>query len=303
MGIRIEHGEPVLLLREKDNDRGLSIKVSAAEAVSLIYSQNGVAPNYEKTDDPNYMLPHSLVCDTLREVGIQLISAGITGLKNGIFLAELTLSNGQTVSASPSDSVSLSLRAGAPFLVSAKVLDRAGVHIPNEHRNAAPDNAADSHEQVKPAAPASGQLGLPPPPLSAMRQVVIEGVRVETQTNKPVALLKEKQGDRYLPIRVSASEAAAIASSMEHATPGPPFTHDLFCDVLKAVHVQLLTVSIAKSGDQAHSCHLGLSGGAWVKAKAGDSLAFAVRAGAAVLVTAEFLDEAGMTAAGDAAQT
>ena len=37
------------------------------------------------------------------------------------------------------------------------------------------------------------------------------GVRVEMPSNSPIVLLKEAQGDRYLPIWIGAVEATAIA--------------------------------------------------------------------------------------------
>jgi uncharacterized protein len=147
---------------------------------------------------------------------------------------------------------------------------------------------------LKEAVPALGRPDLSFTPLSAMRRVEVEGVRIDTRTNKPVVLLAEKQGNRYLLIRVSASEGAAIASLADGAVPGPPFTHDLFGEVLKAVDVKLLTVRIGKSADQAHLCDLGFSDGTGVRASVGDSVAFALRTGAGVFVTAELLDDAGM---------
>ena len=299
LGVRIEQStsEPVLLLREKESGGFLSIMVSPVEAVSLIHARNGVVPNYALADDSNYMLPHSLVCDVLGAADIQLLSAGIVRLRHGTFLAEINLSNGRTVSASPADSISLSLLTGAPVFVAGKVFEQTGIIIPEKYSNSTPNNTAGSDEQLRAAVPTHGPSDAPFPPLSAMRQMEVEGVRVETQTNKPVILLKEKQGSRHLPIWVSASEAAAVASQGERTAPRPPFTHDLFCHVLKAVGVQLLTVNIGKAGDRSYFCDLDLSNGIRVKTRAGDSLAFALRTGARVFVTGEFLDDAGMTPA------
>lgn len=292
MGIRIDStGDPVVLLREKESDRYLSIGVSPVEAVSLVHAQNGVLRKYALSDDLNYVLPYSLICDVLGAVNIQLLSVAIVRLRRGTFF-ELTLSNGHTVSASPADSISLSLLTAAPVLVTAKILDEAGVIISGEQSDAWPSNPAGSYEQSEASLPAPSQPGSPFPPLSDMRRVEVEGVRVDTQVNKPVALLMAKQGSKYLVIRISASEGAAILS-LGKRSPGPPFTHDLFCDVLKAVEVELLTVRITKLRDETHLCELGLSGGIRVKARVGDSLAFALRTGAEILVTADFLDDAG----------
>ena len=42
----------------------------------------------------------------------------------------------------------------------------------------------------------------------------LTGVRVELPTNQPIVLLRERDGERYLPIWIGASEAAAIALSL-----------------------------------------------------------------------------------------
>ena len=46
---------------------------------------------------------------------------------------------------------------------------------------------------------------------ATVRQMEVVGVRVEMPTNQPIVLLKEMQGERYLPIWIGAVEATAIA--------------------------------------------------------------------------------------------
>ena len=43
----------------------------------------------------------------------------------------------------------------------------------------------------------------------------VVGVRVEMPSNSPIVLLKEQQGDRYLPIWIGAVEATAIAFAQQ----------------------------------------------------------------------------------------
>ena len=42
-----------------------------------------------------------------------------------------------------------------------------------------------------------------------MIEMQLEGVRVELPTNQPIVLLRERDGERYLPIWIGAAEAAA----------------------------------------------------------------------------------------------
>ena len=44
-----------------------------------------------------------------------------------------------------------------------------------------------------------------------MKALDVLGVRVEMPTNNPIVLLRERGGDRYLPIWIGAAEATAIA--------------------------------------------------------------------------------------------
>nr|BFE78965.1 hypothetical protein GCM10020093_015660 [Planobispora longispora] len=53
-----------------------------------------------------------------------------------------------------------------------------------------------------------------------MLQMEVVGVRVEMPSNQPIVLLKETQGERYLPIWIGMTEATAIA--MAQAEEPPP---------------------------------------------------------------------------------
>ena len=50
-----------------------------------------------------------------------------------------------------------------------------------------------------------------------MKRVEVKGVRVEMPSNQPIVLLREVEGDRYLPIWIGAAEATAIAYATKSA--------------------------------------------------------------------------------------
>ena len=52
-----------------------------------------------------------------------------------------------------------------------------------------------------------------------MGEVRVVGIRVEQPQNQPVLLLREANGDRYLPIWIGQPEAAAIALSNRAMSP------------------------------------------------------------------------------------
>ena len=68
-----------------------------------------------------------------------------------------------------------------------------------------------------------------------MQELRVVGVRVELPGNQPILLLKETQGERYLPIWIGAVEAAAIAFEQQGVRPARPMTHDLLREVVRTL--------------------------------------------------------------------
>lgn len=56
--------------------------------------------------------------------------------------------------------------------------------------------------------------------------------------------LKEKYGNRVLPIIIGGFEAQAIAMELEKMKPSRPLTHDLFANTLREFNLQVVEVSI-----------------------------------------------------------
>ena len=127
-----------------------------------------------------------------------------------------------------------------------------------------------------------------------MRQMEVVGVRVEMPTNQPIVLLKETQGERYLPIWIGPMEATAIAYAQQGLVPVRPLTHDLMRDVLEALDVQLRTVNITALRNGTFFADLIFSNGKEVSARPSDSIALALRTGATIFAADEILEEAGI---------
>ena len=68
-----------------------------------------------------------------------------------------------------------------------------------------------------------------------MSEMRVVGVRVELPANQPILLLRETNGDRYLPIWIGSVEATAIALEQQGVKPARPLTHDLLKDVIAAL--------------------------------------------------------------------
>lgn len=66
----------------------------------------------------------------------------------------------------------------------------------------------------------------------------------QTQTGAYALILKEKSGNRRLPIIIGGAEAQAIAIPLEKMTPSRPLTHDLFKTFLDSFSIDISEVII-----------------------------------------------------------
>ncbi|MFC8849620.1 MULTISPECIES: bifunctional nuclease family protein [unclassified Micromonospora] len=128
-----------------------------------------------------------------------------------------------------------------------------------------------------------------------MRELSVVGVRVELPSNQPIVLLREVEGDRYLPIWIGAVEATAIAYEQQGVTPARPLTHDLLRDVLAALQAPLRAVEITELKENVFYADLLIGDdGVRVSARPSDSIALALRVGAPIRCAEQVLSEAGI---------
>ncbi len=116
--------QPIVLLRESSGERYLPIWVGAVEATAIAFAQQGVVPPRPLT--------HDLIKDLLTATGNELTEVQITEVRDGIFYANLILTDGIEVSARPSDSIALALRTGSRIVCADDVLDEAGLAVPDD---------------------------------------------------------------------------------------------------------------------------------------------------------------------------
>jgi bifunctional DNase/RNase len=130
---------------------------------------------------------------------------------------------------------------------------------------------------------------------AAVRELSVVGVRVELPSNQPIVLLKEVDGDRYLPIWIGAVEATAIAYEQQGMKSPRPLTHDLMRDILTALRQPLKAVEIMEMKENIYYADLVIGeSGVRVSARPSDSIALALRSGATIWCTDEVLTEAGI---------
>jgi len=63
--------------------------------------------------------------------------------------------------------------------------------------------------------------------VSKLVEVKVVNVAIDIKSKMPVIVLKEKKGDKTLPIWIGLFEAQSIALAMENIKPPRPLTHDL----------------------------------------------------------------------------
>jgi hypothetical protein len=66
-----------------------------------------------------------------------------------------------------------------------------------------------------------------------MKEVKVVNVAIDVKSNMPVIILREKEGDKTLPIWVGLFEAQAIALALENVKPPRPLTHDLTKSIIE----------------------------------------------------------------------
>jgi bifunctional DNase/RNase len=130
-----------------------------------------------------------------------------------------------------------------------------------------------------------------------MVELSLVGVRVELPSNQPIVLLKESDGERYLPIWIGAVEATAIAFALQGIQTPRPMTHDLMRDLLTNAGIAVERVVINELVDQTFFALIRMGSGGETKevsSRPSDAIALAVRINAPIYAAEDVLDQAGI---------
>ncbi len=130
-----------------------------------------------------------------------------------------------------------------------------------------------------------------------MKPLDVLGVRVEMPTNQPIVLLRERDGERYLPIWIGAAEATAIAYAQQGVKPPRPLTHDLLKNVIEGLGHTLTRVRIDELKDNIFYATLVIDGGSEISSRSSDAIALALRTGAEIVTSEDLLEAAGVAIA------
>jgi uncharacterized protein len=126
-------------------------------------------------------------------------------------------------------------------------------------------------------------------------EMTIKGLMVDPITNMPIIILRDKDGQRVLPIWVGVFEANAIALQIENVTTPRPMTHDLLKNVIGDLRgrIEKIVVSDLKENTFYALIYLTVGGEMMaVDARPSDAIALALRARAPIFVEEKVIDHA-----------
>lgn len=130
-----------------------------------------------------------------------------------------------------------------------------------------------------------------------MIELELVGVRVELPHNQPIILLKEAEGERFLPIWIGAVEATSIAFALQGVKTARPMTHDLMKDLLEGLRIRVdrIVVTELKEGTFYAEIQMDRDGEeVRVSSRPSDAIALAVRATIPIFAEEGVLAEAGI---------
>lgn len=130
-----------------------------------------------------------------------------------------------------------------------------------------------------------------------MIELELVGVRVELPHNQPIVLLKERTGERFLPIWIGAVEATSIAFALQGVVTARPMTHDLMRDLLSNLHVVVDRVVVTELRDGTFYAEIQMTQNGQtvtVSSRPSDAIALAVRATVPLFADEGVLAEAGI---------
>lgn len=128
-----------------------------------------------------------------------------------------------------------------------------------------------------------------------MIETVVDSVRVSLMTDNRVVILKELEGERYLPIWIGKFEAEAIAMELQGVEAARPLPYDLMKTLITDLGGEVRRVLVTAIRDDVYYATIVLEAAGRqfeIDARSSDAIALAVRVKAPI-----FVDELVMTRA------
>ena len=127
----------------------------------------------------------------------------------------------------------------------------------------------------------------------AMVEMELNKIRIDENRGEQVIVLKEKEGERTLPIVIGIMEVTAIKMKISGVNPPRPMTHDLFYNTIIRLGARIDKIVITKLENNTFFAKLIISVDSRteeIDARPSDSIAIAIRAKAPIFVDEQILE-------------
>jgi len=119
---------------------------------------------------------------------------------------------------------------------------------------------------------------------------------------QPIVLLKTADGNRYLPIWIGHPEGAAILMNLKGTVAPRPLTHDLLVNILGALDVEIVRVTVTELRDNTFHASITIRQGGTeldIDSRSSDAIAIAMRTEAPIFAADGVIEESSIEFEGD----
>jgi hypothetical protein len=130
-----------------------------------------------------------------------------------------------------------------------------------------------------------------------MIEVTIDSIRVSLMSQNRIVVLREDEGERFLPIWIGPFEADSITMQLQGMEVHRPLTHDLLKNVIETLGGEVLHILINGLERNTYFARIVLDvdgDSVEIDSRPSDAIALAVRVSAPIYVTEEVMEQAGL---------
>lgn len=130
-----------------------------------------------------------------------------------------------------------------------------------------------------------------------MIEVTIDSIRVSLMSQNRIVVLREEEGERFLPIWIGPFEADSITMQLQGMEVHRPLTHDLLKNVIETLGGEVLHILINGLERNTYFARIVLDvdgDSVEIDSRPSDAIALAVRVSAPIYVTEEVMEQAGL---------
>jgi len=132
--------------------------------------------------------------------------------------------------------------------------------------------------------------------------MTVYGVSFDLVGKQPIVLLKTSDDNRFLPIWIGHSEAAAILMKLQGAAPQRPMTHDLMSDLIAELDGEVTKITVTELRENTFFARITIErNGSEIEidSRPSDAIALAVRADAPIFAAEDVIEESAIEFEGE----